>query len=260
MSHLTISEQLRERFNNPLRRQLADAMSAIDLDEDPKTAWEKLKSIGLLSQQFYSDHRRRFGQHDPGQQIFPKDRPQEHLEPTSIVSVLTVGADPSGIQNAESYAREFARRLKPFTAVCNDEVVWYFTDNPYHQYPYETGFLGKSYNAIRDTVDWSLSEAGIEIEAFELGEPSERLPLLILRAIAAWEGWRIADSRKIEVSRVRWPVDASNFKEFGDKDNPFEPLLNLWLTGYRIASNFEESDPTIRLYAKPVEISSLSSS
>lgn len=244
--------RLVERYNNPPRPHLPSAVDAARGINDPGRAWQHILQSGLLPESLAQDHRRRYGESAEGQLVWPKDRPAEHPQPTSIGAILTIAADPSGFLEAEKQAHELARRLAPWTAVCNGEVVWYFTDNPYRQHPHEVVYLGLAFHSAADTVDWTLSNQGIEPKVAENHGEIVALPLLVQQTVAAWEGWKVAVSRNMAIREPRWPLDLSKWPRFADLENPFEPLLNLWCTGYRLVCDFDKNDPTIRLYAKPV--------
>jgi hypothetical protein len=247
--------RLAERFNNPLRPQLSAVIEATRGIDDPNRAWEQLLHERLLPEAFIQDQRRRFAVNAEGQLIWPTDRLPEHLSPSSIGSVRTVASDPGGILEAEAQARELARRLVPWTAVCNDQVVWSVTDNPYKRHPYEVVYLGLPFNSAQDTVNWTLSHYGIEISPLGDDEGELTLPVIVRETLAAAAGWEIGASRGLEIREPRWPLDLSKWQSFSQLDNPFIPLLDLWCTGYRLACDFEEKDPTIRLYAKPLPLS-----
>lgn len=239
-------DRLNARYNQPLRPHLVNILQHISTTGSPSDMWESLFHKGLLPSDFCTSGTRRFGASTDVHEVWPDDRPQEVLKPTTIAGVLAVAADPDGMLMAESYARDFVYRLAPWSAVCNDCIVWYFTVIE-HDPPY----LGLSYDSARDTVNWTLCQHGIDEHSYNADVSQSKLPSLVQRALSAWNGWQIAVERNLEILEPKWPLDLTKWRRFSDLENPFQPLLDLWCTGYRIISNFE-SDPTIRLYAKPV--------
>jgi hypothetical protein len=238
---------LLERFNRPPRPKLAASTAAIQ-GMTTDQGWEMLVKLGLVPMEFASDRRRSYGENVGGQSIKPSDRPTILKRPSSLSAVLTVAADPEGMVVAENFARELAQRLTAWTAVCNDQVVWYFMERPIDYIPY----LGLAYDSARDTVNLTLDENGINSDALLPDKEQVPLPILVRWGLAAWEAWRKAESLNLEIWGPSWPLDHKMFSRFSDLPNPFEPLLDLWSTGYLLYSSFEASDPTIRLYAQTV--------
>jgi len=109
------------------------------------------------------------------------------LAPSSLRAVLTVAADLTGTLQAEACARELAKRLVPWSAVCNDQVVWHFIDRPLNYVVY----LGLAYNSAHDSTPWTLDEYGIDTKALEPTKDQMPLPILVRSALAAWSGWRL---------------------------------------------------------------------
>lgn len=245
---------LEATYNNPPRPHLGEIRTKIRLDESPLNIWNELLRNGYIPSEFVSSTLRHFGVSSDRDDIWPDDRPEEHPEPLNMAGVLTVASDPQGMLAAESHAREFARRLAPWTAVCDNRIVWYFTTVEYDPY-----YLGLAYDSARDTVHLSLCQHGIKESTYHPNTESRGLPSLVQRALAAWNGWQLAVQRNFEILEPKWPLDLTKWKRFSELENPFEPLLDLWCTGYRIVSNFE-SDLTIRLYAKPVSNDEISES
>lgn len=243
---------LQSKFDRPERPKLRDVQSIVTSSASPNDAWIRLHNSGSIAPVLCDDDRRRFAQHTEGQRLFPSDRPIESAIPSSLIAVATVASDPEGILKAEDYARGFANRLIPMGSICNDEVVWYFTENPYKRFPFETTTFGRPFQSALYTLEWSLESHGIVLEEFESGNVSERFPQLVDCVVAAWEGWRVAASRRLTITNSMEPFDRSRWQHFSDLPNPFEPLLELWRTGYRIVCPFSREDSTIRLYAKPV--------
>ncbi len=257
-----MTDTIRQRFNNPDSPNLSKVLKIVNLEDSPHVAWNNLTESGILPDGFIHDNRRKFGDHEEGKLIYPDDRPLEHSKPPSLVSVVTTASDPSGILQAEGFARELAQRLVPFKGASNDEIVWYFTKKPYRNHPYETTFMGMSLESPRMSLELTLRNLGIELKSFWPKEGcTPHLPLFVCECIAAWEGWRIAIDRDIEENQgsALWPFDETGWRRYALLENPFEPLLNLWSTGYRICCDFKEDDPTIRLYAKPIEKNTITS-
>jgi hypothetical protein len=253
MDYYEFMIQLAERYNDPLRPQLSLAISTLGNIKDPNDGWKCALEGGLLPESFGKD-RRRFGKTNGNLSLMPKDRPSEHLWPSTIQALVTVASDPTGFLEAERQARALTHRLIPCAAVCNDEVVWYFSDNPYKHHPYEVAYLGTPFNAAIDTVLWTLDHYRLELEPIECMKDTTLLPVLVRETAAAWKGWEFAVTQGLKILKPRWPFDPSKWAQvrFSELENPFEPLLRLWCTGYRLVCDFETNDPTIRLYAKPV--------
>lgn len=251
MNRTDFVRQLAAQFNKPSRPQLSSALRIMKGITDPIRVWAAILQSGLLPEAFMQDRRRRYGESSEGELVMPNARPGEHSHPTTMAAVMTVAADPAGLLKAEQWARELARRLAPWKAVCNDEVVWYFTDNPYRDYPHEAVYLGHAFHSAIDTVDWTLSRHGGKLNNTEDGGVAG-LPFLLQHTLAAWEGWNCAVSRNMVILEPHWPLDLTRWQRFSDLENPFEPLLNIWCTGYRLVCHFDSTDPTIRLYANPV--------
>jgi hypothetical protein len=247
---------LRERFNRPSQKisvQLERLLSKV-AHEAPRAAWEMVGNE-LGGTEWLRNLQREFGEHIPGQLTFPSDRPSTCIWPTSLASIATIASDANGMLSAERHARRFAQCLANFGAICSGKTVWYFTENPFVRGVFEKGSMGPAYVAAQDTLQASIRDQGIETHELESGEISTRLPSVVNGAVASWEAWRIAASKKFRITYGMWPFDARKWKYFCDLDNPFEPLLSLWATGYRLSIMFTEEEPVIRLYAKPIDVS-----
>ena len=232
------TKQLIARYNQPDHAGSQQAAQIINNESDPVKAWQELVVQGVLS----SNGRRRFSESSEGSDYWPSDRPPESSTPLTKQSVLAFAADISGKLKAEDCAMEFARRLEPWGAVCDSQIVWYFTDNTY-----EVTYFKKPYNSAWDSVALSIPKIGVEIDSLMPTEDS--LPILVRRALVAWEGWELAVQHDLPLQEPKW-IDLQQWPRFADLPNPFEPLLELWCTGYRIISAFTSDDPTIRLYTK----------
>lgn len=255
VSIVTLDCLIRERFDRPLRPKLQEVLTVIRASDDPELACQKVVESGIVGPDLFSSSHRRFGPHEPGICIQPSDRPSPAVRPTSLAMVIAIAADEDGILHAESAACEFAKRLAPFQAIFSGGVVWYLTENAFRKsYPFETTGLGQSFFAIGMTLTLCLDSAGIDIKDYRIGMPSERMPLLVHRALAAWEGWRVAQRLDLSVTEDVWPVDRYQFTRFRELPNPFAPLLELWLTGYRISADFNDKYPAVHLYANPSDI------
>lgn len=246
MNKETYLQRLTSCYNKPVRQQLDKAFDVVDGAADPLEAWSRVIRSGLLTNNFADTKDRRYAEADEGKQLWPTDRPEEKSQPGSMEAVLAVAADPNGMSRAEQHARELARRLEPWGAACDGQVIWYFTDNLY-----EVSCLGHPYESAQNSVFLTLEKQGIDPHLFEPSKNESPLPILLRSALGAWEGWRVAVDHGFELSEPGW-IDLSQWKGFSDLENPFEPLLDLWCTGYRMVCPFEKNDPKIRLYATPV--------
>ncbi|RCS56235.1 hypothetical protein DTL42_00015 [Bremerella cremea] len=252
ISRSELDEMLRDRFDRPIRPKLQDMLSVINRSDTPDLACQRLEESGIIKAGFFSNPQRSFAPYVPGTRILPSERPTPDRRPDSLAMVIAIASDPDGILRAEAAAREFARRLKPFQAMFSESLVWYLTENAFRDsHPFETTRLGRSYFAIEMTLALCLESEGIDVEQLRIGEPCERMPLLIQYALAAWDGWRIAQRRDLRVTSDFWPVGRYEFERFRQLPNPFSPLLELWLTGYRISANFDKDDSAVHLYANP---------
>jgi hypothetical protein len=124
--------------------------------------------------------------------------------------------------------------------------VWYFTEDTLDYVVY----LGLAYDSARDSVSLSLDSQGVPTDTLELDKDHVPLPLLVRAALGAWNGWEIGTARNLKITDPRWPIDLSKWQRFAQLANPFEPLLDLWRTGYQIVCPFSDEDSTIRLYAR----------
>lgn len=239
------NEKVAACYNQPRRVDFPRVSQIIDGEFDPVRAWQKLIEAGLIP----NDGHRRFVEPSDGDELWPSDRLPESNTPTSFQGVLTFASDFGGRSKAEEHAWEFAKRLEPWGAICDGQVVWYFTNAAY-----EVTYFKKPYNSARDSVSLSLPKIGIEMETLMTSE--ESLPNLVRRALAAWEGWELAVQHDLALEEPKW-IDLRKWPRFSDLPNPFEPLLELWCTGYRIVSAFDNDDPTIRLYTKYIEANAI---
>ena len=153
---------------------------------------------------------------------------------------------PDGMLAAEESARDLAARLLPWKAVCNNKVVWYFTNNPY-----ECAYFGAPIEFASDTVRGAMADF-FDVTHFLDYLPELRnspLPPGVLSHFASYETWFL-------VSDLRLPMndpgsfDFSAWESFANLRNPFEPLMDIWLRGYRIVPEFTDKDPFIRLYTR----------
>ena len=133
---------------------------------DPGCAWRTLIESGLIP----CDRDRRFAEPVDGDELWPSERPPESHSPSSIHAILTFASDISGKQRAEDLATEFAQRLEPWGAVCDNRVVWYFTNTDY-----EVTYFKKPYNSARDSVTLSLQKSGFETDSLIPSEESLRI-------------------------------------------------------------------------------------
>ncbi len=237
-----------ERYNHPKRLRIPHTAELLRGTAVEK-GWELLVARGSLPRDFVADKRRAYAESIEGKAIHLSDRPPMFPHPPSVRALLTITSDVEGILTAEKHARELAKRLTPWKGVSNDTVVWYFLDRPLDYVPY----LGPSYDFARDTVNVTLEEHSINTDHLEPSQEQVPLPLLVRRGIAAWKGWETAVRLNLEISGPRWPFDHGGSRRFSELENPFEPILDLWCTGYLIYSSCEESDPTIRLYAQKTD-------
>jgi len=239
--HFKRVPELIRRYGRPPRK---NARADVDLHElsDSKEAWEKLCKESIVCGNAFYDSRRKFA----SRIVSSKNaRPDELSHPSTMDSVAFFASDPEGILEAEAQAREFARRLMPWHAVCDDNVVWYQITHPLEYLAY----LGLPFNSACDTVNWTLEEYGIATESLVTAGNLDTLPRFARDVLEVYEGWCIALEKDSEILEPKWPLDVSKYKKFSFLQNPFEPLLELWLTGYLLASPFDLEDTTIRLYA-----------
>lgn len=243
---MTLSDYIQlllERYNQPERSLFAMVAQVVHGCASPLEAWTALEVSHLLPANFVRSEQRHYADVTS---IKSTDRPHEVTSPSTFQAVLTIASDLGGIGAAESYARELARSLSPWRAVCNDDVVWYFMERPIDSVVY----LGLAYNSARDTVNWTLEEYGIELDSLEPSRDVCPLPLVVRNCLAAWQGWEIAVQKNFAIQRPTWPFNFEKWRLFSQLANPFESLLKLWCTGYLLYSDFSEADPTIRLYAQ----------
>lgn len=255
ISQLELDRMLRVRFDRPRRPLLHDVKKSIHSGDPSSLACRRLIEAGIIDSDLFSNSQRLFSPYVAGMRTRPSARPKPESFPQSVETIVAIAADQEGVIRAERSAREFAKRLRPFQSICNNCVVWYLSENLFRDcHPFETTHLGRAYNAAEMTIELSLESAGIDMSRFRFGEPSERMPLLIQFALAGWEGWRIAQLHDISLVDEFLPLDRDDVGGFKDLQNPFAPLIDLWLTGYRISANFDEDDPAIHLYANPEDL------
>ncbi len=233
-----------ERYWYPLRPELSLATTTVAAISNPLQAWEKVKSANLLSETFFADHRRMFAQDVPGELLKIQDRRSIMSRPSSVRAVIAIASDLTAVLAAEAHARELARRLVPWTGVCDDKVVWHFSERPLDFWVY----LGIPYDGAIDTVNWTLDEYGVESKGFIPEKRAVPLPNLVRRTLGAWRGWNYGVEQNFEILEPRWPLDFTKWRFFSDLTNPFDPMLDLWRTGYHLISSFQPDDPMIHLY------------
>ncbi len=239
------------RFNNPLRRKIP-AFVARNLDQYKSlNLWNELRQIGLIPEPFLKNENRRFGYSNEMSEIWPSSRLPELLVPNLPADILAVASDPIGMLAAEDSAREFAVRLLPWKAVCNFKVVWYFDKNIDRFW----GRFGAPVLFACDSVLWSTYDYfGVEHFLDYMPElDQKKIPLSphVLTCFAAFETWFIASDLRIPIEYPQ-SIDFSAYNSLADLNNPFEPLMDIWMRGYRIVPVFTDEDPVIRLYARTV--------
>ena len=111
-----------------------------------------------------------------------------------------------------------------------------------------------SHLILRDTVNWTLSNYGIDLMGVEERLENTGLPLLVRWTLASWYGWNVALDKDLSVRLPRWPLDLEKWRRFRDLENPFDPILEIWSLGYYILSSFTETDSTIRLFTTPAVV------
>jgi hypothetical protein len=244
-----IGHRLAEAYFSPRCPLLDTVWRILEGVQDPSEGWAAVSRAGVLPEEFAKDGRRCYAK-DSGTDL-PRvsDRPSCDKTPSTVAAVATIASDPHGVLRAELLGRELAERLKPWGAVCNDQVVWSFAT----QAPNYVGYLGLAYDSARDTVELSLDEYSIDYQRFHNFDTP--LPsLLVSRAVAASNAWEFAISHGLKIGGPRWPLDRERYSAFSELANPFQPLIELWLTGYLFVAPFSEEDPSIRLYAKRVKL------
>lgn len=234
-----------KRYNQPNRSLFPLVSQLMKSSEGPLETWKLLNESMMLPDDFIRSEHRNYAE---GISIKSSDRPHENAQPSTIQAILTIASDFGGIGAAESYSRELARSLTPWTAICNDRVVWHFMERPIDG----VVFLSLAYNSARDTLNWTLDEYGIDLDSLEPSKDTCPLPLVVRNCLAAWQGWEMAVQKGFVIQQPKWPLDLAKWHSFSQLANPFESLLKLWCTGYLIYSDFSKADPAIRLYAQQV--------
>jgi len=256
ISQIELDSMLRRRFDRPVRPLLGRVREGVGSGDSPHDACQRLIKSGMVESDLFTNSQRLFAPYIVGDRIRPAALPKAAPFPQSLETVVAIAADQEGVLRAEHAAREFAARLKPFRAICNNRVVWYLSENPFRDsHPFETSYLGQAYHAVEMTIALSLESVGIEIDRFRIGEPSERMPLVVQLALAGWEGWRFAQLHDVPLDDEFFHLDRDAVRGFEDLQNPFSPLIDTWLTGYRISASFNEDDPAIHLFANPEGVS-----
>lgn len=247
---MTLSDYIHflvKRYNQPDRSLYPLVSQLVKSGASPLDVWKSLEASKLLPAEFIRSERRFYTE---GASVKSSDRPHEGALPSTIQAILTVASDLGGIGAAESYARELARSLSPWSAICNDQVVWHFMEREIDS----VVFLSLAYNSARDTVNWTLDEYGIDMDSLEPSKDVCPLPLVVRNCLAAWQGWEVAVQKQMVIQQPKWPLDLAKWHSFSQLANPFASLLKLWCTGYLIYSDFNEADSTIRLYTQHCSI------
>jgi hypothetical protein len=205
-----------------------------------------LATRGVASQDFIQDERRRFAMTSEfvNASIAKGELNPSHDEryPPTLRVVLTLGSDPAGVAAAELHAKELGRRLEPWGATCPTIAQWLCVDTPQTHVTQ----LGVACSIALDSLAATLQEESIEPISLEPAEPG--LPPFVSQIAGALVGWRLAVERKLSVSPACWPPERVKRRPFAELPNPFEPLVELWMTGYILQSGYKEGD-ILRLYA-----------
>jgi hypothetical protein len=251
-------EVLAERYNNPPRREIPPSVTQASGQWSSDELWNELLRLALIPERFANDQNRRFGRSDQQTEIWPDCRMAETLVPTLASDIMAVASDPMGMLAAEESAREFAVRLLPWKAVCNYKIVWQF-DKKIDRY---WGRFGVPVMSASDSVLWSTYDVfGATHFLDYMPELDQRkIPLSphVLKYFASYETWFVVSDLRLPIEYPE-SMDFSAWDSIADLKNPFEPLVDIWLRGYRILPEFTSEDPFIRLYATtlvPHELSS----
>lgn len=95
-------------------------------------------------------------------------------------------------------------------------------------------------------------EAGLPVGI--AGEVAPKLPPLARACLGGYASWLRAVEHGLEVPSSHWPPDAVKFRPFADIENPFEPMLALWSTGYHLEASFWSTETVLRFYAPALAI------
>jgi len=228
----------------PARSSEARARAAIAGLSSPAEAWARLGASGALGRCFSDGRARAFGVIDA-----PKRPPrvaaagiERHATPPTMDALLALAADPEGTAEAERAADEIARRLQPWGGAAPTAREWFIVAGvlpTLHDF-------GPAYSCALWSAEAALEEAGLPV-----GIPADvgaDLPALARACLGGYASWLRAVEHALEVPSSHWPPDAVKFRPFAELENPFEPTLALWSTGYRLEASFWPTETTLRFY------------
>jgi hypothetical protein len=230
---------LAARMFRPSRPNLDAARAVIAGERDPSAAWLKLASQGLIPSSFTDGSRRFAFSADPAPAQLTQEVQSGRLfdHPPTMEAVLTLAADPDGMLAAERALGELLARLEPWNAELPSKKYWMAApaDHPH------AATLNGAYVIALDALEASLGESGVPLAQWMPPEEAG-LPNIAARALAADTGWRFAVEKSLRISRSCWPPQRLAEQPFASVPNPFEALIELWMTGYVLDAGVEREE------------------
>lgn len=195
----------------PSRPQLAASRALVAETRDPAEAWEALAARGLIPVDRVDDPRRSFVAEPPRGaklQVRPGGAAYS-ARPPDVATAALLAADPEGVARAESLAWELAARLRPW-GVAPATVAWRVAASPRREDSW--GMPGAFLDAVLEGAGadmWTDAPPPSALGAFDavLSSGTEAFE-------AAWDAW------------------FSELATTAGLAAPFEPLMELWRTGY----------------------------
>ena len=143
-------------------------------------------------------------------------------EAPSIDYVLALASAPEGVEAAEAHAREACRRMAPFGIGTVEKVLWWVEHNVrLIDYVGAVPFRARADEALGLGVDEIARGENIA----DVRDPPPD----------AWRGEWLRLAKRDLVRRNAW-----SDRRPGSMENPFEPLVSLWLSGYAPVAVLED--------------------
>ncbi len=237
-----------KHLDSPSRPFIDAARRAVGSGSTAEVAWHRLVEEGLVPSELAEASWRRFVAVPCYSN--PMEKPYSNTSrcPPTIRAALTVAASADGFLAVEAKAHDFVRRLTPWAAQTNNQIVWvlYTGEMPIITY------MGPAFDAVLNDIEDIMDDEGIDHESLRPEARGLDLPYLVNRVLGAMEGWRIGVERGLEL-RLSGAPNLQGQKRIAEIENPFEPLVEIWSMGYFMHGRLTVEYPGIRLFARQID-------
>jgi hypothetical protein len=278
---LSLSDKsLVARVFAPARPKLREVLEVASASDDAAEVWETLAARGVIPSEWMGDGERVFAEDERPPALAERafnDQPtyaavQRYLEegprlcdvPPTVAAACALASDVQGMTTAERVAREAVRRLAVWGAPQPHRVCWRIVDPD--RWETQPGDYRHMPAAIAVGCAFAMTPSAeknlLRARAHVFGTPA-------WRASFTWEctaHWRYLARGRAQIAPPRSDVldrlDSGGYptipkplrgKRFSELENPFEPLLSLWASGYAL----DAITPSLIVLAAPrIEVSS----